>query len=123
MLTKKPADHLVIHLPFCGEIREILTVNDYDKLGVAIAVDTKTTTAHYHKTFDEIYFVLDGELELEFYDPGDGTIWTERLSANELTVVSKGIHHKVLNSSEHNRLCVISAPPFHADDENPSGEI
>lgn len=123
MLTKKLADHLVIHSQVCGEIREILTGDDYDKLGVAIAMDIKPTTAHYHKSFDEIYFVLDGDLVLEFYDPGDGKIWTERLSANELSVVSKGIHHRVVESSERNRLCVISAPPFHSDDENPSDKI
>jgi mannose-6-phosphate isomerase-like protein (cupin superfamily) len=123
MLTKKLADHFVIHSPFCGEIREIITGKDYDKLGIAIAVDIKPTTAHYHKTFDEIYFVLDGELELEFYDPALEKTWSEVLSANELIVVSKGIHHKVVRSSGHNRLCVVSVPPFHADDENPSDRI
>ena len=123
MLTKKLADHLVVHSPFCGEIREIIAGGDYDKLGIAVAIDIKPTTAHFHNTFDEIYFVLDGELELEFYDPAAGKTWTEGLSANELVVVSKGIHHKVVQASEHNRLCVVSAPPFHADDENPSDKI
>jgi mannose-6-phosphate isomerase-like protein (cupin superfamily) len=123
MLTKKLADHIIVHSPFCGEIREIIAGSDYDKLGVAVAIDIKPTTAHFHKTFDEIYFVLDGELELEFYDPESGRIWTESLSANELTIVSKGVHHKVLKASEKNSLCVISVPPFHADDENPSGKI
>lgn len=123
MLTKKLADHIVIHSPFCGEMREIITGNDYDRLGIAIAVDIKPTTAHYHKTFDEIYFVLDGELELEFYDPALEKTWSEVLSANELVIVSKGIHHKVIRSSGHNRLCVVSVPPFHADDENPSDRI
>ncbi len=123
MLTKKLADHIIVHSPFCGEIREILAGSDYAKLGVAVAIDIKPTTAHFHRTFDEIYFVLDGELELEFYDPESDKTWTESLSANELTIVSKGIHHKVLRATEKNRLCVISAPPFHADDENPSGKI
>ena len=123
MLTKKLADHLVVHSPFCGEIREIIKGGDYDKLGIAVAIDIKPTTAHFHNTFDEIYFVLDGELELEFHDPAAEKTWTEGLSANELIVVSKGIHHKVVRASEHNRLCVVSAPPFHADDENPSDKI
>lgn len=123
MLTKKLADHIIVHSPFCGEIREIVAGNDYDKLGVAVAIDIKPTTAHFHRTFDEIYFVLDGELELEFYDPESDKTWAESLSANELTIVSKGVHHKVLRATEKNRLCVISAPPFHANDENPSGKI
>ncbi len=123
MLTKKLADHIIIHSPFCGEIREIIAGGDYDKLGIAVAIDIKPTTAHFHRTFDEIYFVLDGELELEFFDPAADKTWAESLSANELVVVSKGIHHKVVRASEHNRLCVVSVPPFHADDENPSDQI
>lgn len=123
MLTKKLGDHIVVHSPFCGEIREIIAGADYDKLGIAVAIDIKPTTAHFHKTFDEIYFVLDGELELEFYDPEAGKTWKEELSANELIVVSKGVHHRVVRASAHNRLCVVSAPPFHADDENPSDRI
>lgn len=123
MLTKKLRDHNVVHSPFCGEIREIIAGSDYDKLGIAVAIDIKPTTAHYHKTFDEIYFVLDGELELEFYDPAAEKTWIEALSANELVVVSKGVHHKVVRASERNRLCVVSTPPFHEGDENPSGKI
>jgi mannose-6-phosphate isomerase-like protein (cupin superfamily) len=110
MLTKKLADHLVIYSPFCGGIREILTSTDYGNLGIAIAVDIKPTTAHFHKTFDEICFVIDGELELEFYYPEADRTWKESLSPNELVVVSKGIHHNVVHASEHNRLCVVSAP-------------
>jgi len=123
MLTKKLGDHIVVHSPFCGEIREIITGADYDKLGIAVAIDIKPTTAHFHKTFDEIYFVLDGEIELEFYDPATENTLNEVLTANELTVVSKGVHHRVVRASERNRLCVVSAPPFHEDDENPSGKI
>jgi mannose-6-phosphate isomerase-like protein (cupin superfamily) len=123
MITKKLADHLIVHSPYCGEIREIISGSDYDKLGIAVAVDIRPTTAHYHKTFDEIYFVLDGELDIEFYDPVADKTWHEVLSANELVVVSKGIHHKVVRSSDRNRLCVVSVPPFHADDENPSAKI
>lgn len=123
MLTKKLADHVVVHSPFCGEIREILLGSDYDKLGIAVAIDIRPTTAHFHETFDEIYFVLDGELDLEFFDPESGTTWTESLSPNELAVVSKGIHHKVIKATEKNRLCIVSAPPFHVDDENPSDKI
>jgi mannose-6-phosphate isomerase-like protein (cupin superfamily) len=123
MLIKKLADHLIVHSPYCGEIREIISGSDYDKLGMALAVDIKPTTAHYHKTFDEIYFVLDGVLEIEFYDPASDRAWNEVLSANELVVVSKGVHHKVVRASDRNRLCVVSVPPFHADDENPSAKI
>ena len=55
------------------------------KQAVAIAVDLEQMDAHYHRTFDEIFFVLDGDMKFEFYDPQDrSNIWTEnRLSLNE----------------------------------------
>ncbi len=48
------------------------------------------TVAHYHRTFDEIYFVLDGELGLRFYDPEEKRTWDERLQANELCLIRGG---------------------------------
>ena len=45
MLTKKLANHVVIHSPFCGEIREILLGSDYDKLGIAGCATAETKPA------------------------------------------------------------------------------
>ena len=60
MIIKLLKDHEVKYSPTCGEIREILTSDDYSSLSIAIALDIKPTKAHYHKRFEEIYFVLDG---------------------------------------------------------------
>ncbi|MEM7009821.1 MAG: hypothetical protein AAF462_11880, partial [Thermodesulfobacteriota bacterium] len=109
--------------PYAKEMREIISGEEYDKAGVAIAVDLEQMNAHYHNSFDEIFFVLDGDIKFEFYDPENERIWTEHLTLNETLIVKKGIHHKILMASEHNRLFVVSIPPYHPDDENPSDKI
>lgn len=123
MLIKKVIDQIVVTTPTCGEIREILKNQDYAPLGIAIAINIQPTEGHYHQTFDEIYFVLDGSVELKLYDPSLDKITGHTLHANELCVITKGIHHKIIKVSPENRLCVISAPPFHADDEHSSNKI
>ncbi len=123
MITKKYAEHNVLDSPYAREMREIINSSEYEKAGVAIAVDLEQMDAHYHKTFDEIFFVLDGDMKFEFYDPETENIWTAELSANDLVIVKKGIHHKVLGASERNRLLVVSIPPYYPDDENPSDKI
>ena len=68
MITKKFADHKVLDSPYAREMREVINTNDYEKMAIAIAVDMEQMDAHYHKTFDQIFFVLDGDLKFEFYD-------------------------------------------------------
>ncbi len=123
MLIKQITDHLLVNTPTCGELREILKNRDYKPLGIAIAIDIEPTKAHYHLDFDEIYFVLDGKIFLRLYDPQNDTTNTYELNANELCIITKGIHHKIIDSTSKNRLCVISVPPFHADDEHSSDKI
>lgn len=123
MLIKHLADHLIVNSPTCGEVRDILKKGDYDPLGIAISINIQKTEGHYHLTFDEIYFVLDGEMTLQVYDPTTAKSTDYLLKANELIVISKGLHHKVIKASQQNRLCIISAPPFHEDDEHPSDKI
>ncbi len=123
MIVKLFKDHLVKQSPTCGELREILIGNDYPFLNIAIAQDIKPTIAHYHKEFDEIYFLLDGSMNLKFFDPVSDKVWTQKLSADELCVINKGIHHKVTEVSDKNRLCVITVPRFDGSDEHLSDRI
>ena len=122
MITKLMKDHIVRQTPTCGEIREILPGSEYSP-DIAIALDIRPTTAHYHTGFDEVYFVLDGELVLQVYDPESGERIEQKLAANELCVITKGTHHKVAESSATNRLCVITVPRFDVSDEHPSDVI
>ncbi len=123
MITRLLADHHVKISPTCGEIHEILRAADYPHLTIALAIDLKPTHAHFHKTFDEIYFILDGFLLLKFYDPSDGRIWEQTLQAGELVVISKGIHHQVVEGSGKNRLSVLCVPGFDPDDETFSDKM
>ena len=122
MITKLVTDHEVKLSPFCGEIREILSGPEYAP-NVALAIDIKPTTAHYHASFDEIYFVLDGLLALKLFDPTSSQTLEQTLSANELCVITKGVHHKVVAASAQNRLCVLCMPRFDATDEHPSSRL
>jgi mannose-6-phosphate isomerase-like protein (cupin superfamily) len=123
MIKKTPGDHILHECEYAREMREILKVSEYDKIGLAVGVDLFEMEAHYHKLFDEVFYVLEGNMDCEFYDPDKDKTWTEELSQGDTLVVPKGTHHKVTNASPKNRLMVISIPPWHADDVNPSDKI
>jgi len=123
MIVKLLKDHIVKQSPTCGELREILIGDEYPFLNIAVADNIKPTRAHFHKEFDEVYFVLDGYIGLKLYDPTSERIWTEFLGANELCVISKGVHREVTEASDTNKLCVISVPRFHSGDETLSDKI
>ena len=69
MIVKLQKDMLRQQTVTCGEVDMILGTSDYDKLNVAVCPNIKPTIGHYHPEFDEIYFVLDGWIEVETYDP------------------------------------------------------
>ena len=119
MITKLLRDHVVKISPFCGAIHEILTGAEYSP-SIALAIDIRETVPHFHKTFDEIYFVLDGEIALTLHDPARGKTIEQKLGPDELCVITKGVHHKVAASSQKNRLCVICVPHFDPADEHKS---
>lgn len=123
MIVKKVADHLIAETPTCGEVRGILQAADYEGVNVAIALDIRPTHAHFHLSFDEIYFVLDGQLTLDLYDPTTDERTTVELGPNELCVIQRGTHHVVAAASDKNRLCVITAPHFDAADEHMSDRL
>lgn len=116
MITKLKKDHIVRQTPTCGEIWEILQ-GEYSP-GIAVAMNIGQTKAHYHTKFDEIYLVLDGDLTLNLYDPETGKTTEQKLTSNELCVITKKIHHKIIEASGNNRLCVITVPGFDVRDEH-----
>lgn len=122
IIVKLVQDHKVIETPTCGTIREILAGKEFSP-GIALALDIRSTKPHYHNEFDEVYLVLDGELVLRLYDPRCGRTTDQRLAANELCVITRGIHHRIVESSDKNRLCVLAVPCFNASDEHLSDVI
>ncbi len=118
MILKHLADHFVKSSPTCGEIREILRGGECSP-NVAIAIDIGVTIPHWHATFEEIYFVLDGSLELRTLDPAaaDPAPQTILLGANELAVIPRGVHHQIIRASTPNRLAILTTPRFDPGDE------
>lgn len=78
-----------------------------DPWGLPLLSIYKRNSRPLSLTFDETYFVLDGQIDLELYDPSNGKTSVCHLKANELCVVTKGLHHKIIKASTENRLCVI----------------
>ena len=116
MIVKLLQDHVIKASPFCGPIHEILRGAE-NSPNIAMAFDIGRTGAHYHESFDEIYLVLDGWIDLRLYDAAIAQTSTHHLEANELCVITKGIHHQISAASPTNRLAVITMPRFEPADE------
>jgi mannose-6-phosphate isomerase-like protein (cupin superfamily) len=123
VIIKHVSDIIPEHSPTCGQGLEILTGKDYAPFSVAVFMDIKPTIPHYHETFEETYFVLDGSITLGLYDPSTDQYSSVVLNANELCVIPKLTHHGISEASNSNRLCVLAAPPFHMDDEHLSDKL
>jgi mannose-6-phosphate isomerase-like protein (cupin superfamily) len=123
MQIKKISDHHIVQTPTCGELREILRDGEFRGLDLAVASNIKSTKAHFHRNFDEIYFVMDGSITLLTYDPNAGTKSEHILVANELCVLPRGTHHRISEASESNRLCVLSVPKWDGADEHLSDAL
>lgn len=117
MLVKKLQDHTIVNSDTCGELREILQQEDYPFVNVAVLKDVQPTVGHYHRQADEIYFVLEGEIGVRFHDPSNNQTWDDQFKADELCVIRKGIHHKIISVSDTNKLCALCIPFFDPKDE------
>lgn len=123
MIVKKKQDQVVIDTKTCGQIREILRVGEYEAFDFALAINIKPTVGHYHNTFEEIYLVMDGVLKIRFFEPDSSKTWEDEFEANELVVIKKGVHHRIVQTSIENRLGVISVPRFDIRDETLSDRV
>jgi len=119
LIERHVADQVVKHSDF-GEVREILRSGEYGALDLAVLEDIHRTVGHFHRGFDEIYFQLDGKLIIAVFDPSNGELRTLELERNEVCVIPRGVHHKVIGGSTRNRLCCICVPGFDPSDDNRS---
>lgn len=122
ILIKKDNDISRKTSSFCGEYLELLSAGEYQP-DIVIFKDIKETKAHFHKAFDEIYLVIDGEIEVETHEIGAETSKKTTLKPNEMILIGQGVHHKISRSSDKNRLCVISKPCYNPNDIYPSEHI
>ena len=115
-------DHVHVKSPFCGDLIEVLRGRQ-SAPDIAVLIDVRPTKAHYHNTFEEVYFVLDGALSLRLFDPDEGETEEYLLAPHEVCVIPRRTHHQIASSSYHNRLCVLCIPCFDPNDETPSDKI
>jgi mannose-6-phosphate isomerase-like protein (cupin superfamily) len=88
-----------------------------------VLLDVTKTVAHYHRGFDEVFFVLDGALNVRLFDPTSGLTSDHLLSEHEACIIPHGVHHQITSATQHNRLCVLCAPHFDREDETVSDHI
>ena len=69
----------------------------------------ETTQRHYHRASEEIYFVLEGEGELEI----DGE--RRRIRPGDAALIPPGAWHEIVAASPLRFLCCC-APPYSHDD-------
>jgi hypothetical protein len=56
-------DHNHVKTPFCGDLIEVLS-DGAPAPDIAVLIDMMPTRAHFHNTFEEVYFALDGSFNL-----------------------------------------------------------
>ncbi len=116
-IIRKKSDHQIHQSAFCGRLAEVLRPEDYGALDIAMLENVQETIGHYHRTFDEIYVVTAGSLKVAFFDPKADKRWVEQLDTDELCVIPKNLHHKILGGSTENKLLVVCIPRFELSDE------
>ena len=69
----------------------------------------QSTQRHYHRASEEIYFVLEGDGELEI----DGK--AKRLAAGDAALIPPGAWHEIVATSPLRFLCCCAPPYDHED--------
>lgn len=115
-------DHRHVTSPFCGDLVEVLR-NGGTAPDIAVLVNVTHTKAHFHRGFDEVYFVLDGSMSVRLYDPSSDVISEHSLARHEVCVIPQGVHHVILQASVSNRLAVLCMPRFDGNDEVASDRL
>mgnify|MGYP000480481330 CR=1 FL=1 len=98
-----------------SEIREIFHPNNFPESRMSVAMASlnpgKSTVLHYHKSSDEIYFILSGSGLLEI----EGE--KREVSAGDYIYIKAGQKHKVENLGEEPlKIVCFSYPPYSHED-------
>lgn len=71
-----------------------------------------TNQAHYHKLFDESYYVEEGNITVALMTAGSTSVEVRKYQQGELVIIPKGTVHKTLNGSADNKILVIYYPRY-----------
>ncbi len=93
-----------------SEIRELLK-SESEKMSLAEATVHEETKLHFHKTSDEVYYILEGggvmEIEGERREVSEGDV---------VFISSKKKHRICTGKSEKVRFLCLCAPPYSDED-------
>jgi mannose-6-phosphate isomerase-like protein (cupin superfamily) len=95
-------------------IRELLGLPTASVRNQSLAEATleagQATERHYHRATEEIYYVVEGEGELEI----DGE--RQRVSAGDAALIPPGTRHQIRADSGRLRFLCCCAPPYRHED-------
>jgi len=99
-----------------GEIYKVVDTENSElkKVEIAMCIFAPGVIAklHYHKKMEEIYFILEGQGEIEL----DGK-WYPVKTENSIPIPI-GVKHRIKNTSDNNilKFLAINSPEWHIDD-------
>ena len=96
----------------CGLMRKLIDSKDFKDMGFIHVTIREPTKKHYHKKLTEVYYVLNGSIDIEV----DRKI--EHLSKNQIIMVFPKTNHKAWKTSKEDaEILVVCCPPWTEEDE------
>lgn len=96
----------------CGIMRDLTTSKDFESMDFVHVTISDSTKKHYHKKLTEVYYVLNGSIDVEL----DGEI--KHLDEGSLIMIFPNTEHKAWKTSEKDaEILVACSPPWSEEDE------
>lgn len=115
MLYVPKDSNKTINTDSCGELTEVL-VEQKQPISITVADDIKPTSAHYHKTLSEIYWMLSGTIEVTVNSSGNKQ-QVITLNTGDTLVIEPQEVHQITKASDKNKLVVLNSPSWRPGDE------
>lgn len=114
MKVVRKSDQMQIETETCGLLTEVVNSDDVP-ISIVLANDLKPTKPHYHKKAIEIYWVLEGKIDVVVTKENNKQ--KVELKSGDLVVIEKEENHEVVSASKENKVIVINNPPWKKEDE------
>jgi mannose-6-phosphate isomerase-like protein (cupin superfamily) len=96
----------------CGLMRKLTSPADFKAMDLVHVTITDSTKRHYHAKLTEVYYVLNGAIDVEIDDK------TEHLKKGQMIMIFPNTNHKARKTSKANaELLVVCCPPWSEEDE------
>jgi mannose-6-phosphate isomerase-like protein (cupin superfamily) len=96
----------------CGIMRKLTDSNDFKDMDFVHVTIKDSTKRHYHKKLTEVYYVLDGSIDVDI----DGRI--EHLKKGQMIMMFPDTNHKAWKTSKEDaQILVVCCPAWAEEDE------